>query len=346
VSIDDADAALRITEAGRQRVLARLRDAVAEQMRAHGGLEELDPETLEQLLQDGIGDAGAALWRISLAEGAADEFGIDVHEALSHPAVEVAAQLIGAPGEPEPVDARWLADMSEPEPAWGDPAVPPPPGNDDEPEMYIPPGYEADGEAPGADAPPVDAWGAPLDETAAWQPVEPDPESDPEPPAAEPEPEPEPAPEPPAPEREPEPDPEPPAPEPLAPPPVIAPSPAAIAVPQALRVAAVHTSGIESLKAGDEDIELRLSEAGLDVIKRSSGIAIGRLDWGEITAIEVQEPGKRGRRRRKSKNRSLQVDTGGGQASFELVGLSDEETAEHLEPLLSRLRASGALARG
>jgi hypothetical protein len=63
-------------------------------------------------------------------------------------------------------------------------------------------------------------------------------------------------------------------------------------------------------------------------------------------AIEVQEPGKRGRRRRKSKNRSLQVDTGGGQASFELVGLSDEETAEHLEPLLSRLRASGALARG
>jgi hypothetical protein len=327
VSIDDADAALRITEAGRQRVLARLQDAVAEQLQTQGGLGELDPETLDQLLQEGIGDAGPALWRISLAEGAADEFGIDVADALAHPAVAVAEQLIGVPvepgfepepePEPEPVEAPWLAAISEPDVEWEDPSGPASAGGGDEPEMYIPPGYEADQEAAAAAA-----------EEAA----------------PEPEPAPEPAPEPVIPEPEPEPEPVPVVVASPVPPSVVAPSPAAIAVPQALRIAAVHTSGIESLKAGDADIELRLSEAGLDVIKRSSGIAIGRLDWGEITAIEVQEPGKRGRRRRKSKGRALQVDTSGGQAAFELVGLSDEESAEHLEPLLSRLRASGALA--
>ena len=287
MSIDDADAALQIIEAGRQRVLARLEEAVADQLRLHGGLEELDPATLDELLTAGVGDAGASLWRISLAEGAANHFGVSVSEALHHPAIDAAEQLIGLPQEDSAVMAP---ETPEPEP-------------EPEPEPTVP------------------------------EPVEPEP-AVPEPVATEPEPvpaEPEPIPQPVIPEPEPE--------------PVPAPaSPAAIAVPQALRIAAIHTTGIESLQSGDEDIELRLSDAGLDVIKRSSGITIGRLDWGEITALEVQEPGRRGRRRRKSKNRSLQVDTGGGQAAFELVGLSDEETAEHLEPLLARLRASGALA--
>ena len=177
------------------------------------------------------------------------------------------------------------------------------------------------------------AWPEPAPEPAEANPTPDQLAAPPEP--AEPEPVPEPAPQPIVPEPEPAP---------VTTPAASTPSAAALAVPQALRIAAIHTTGIESLQAGDEDIELRLSEVGLDVIKRSSGIAIGRLDWGEITALEVQEPGRRGRRRRKTKNRSLQVDTGGGQAAFELVGLSDEETAEHLEPLLARLRASGALA--
>jgi hypothetical protein len=284
VSIDDADATLQIIEAGRQRVYARLQEAVADQMRFHGGLEELDPATLDELLAQGVGDAGASLWRISLAEGAADHFGIPVSEALHHPVIDAAEQLIGLPQEHPATEA--------PESSWPEPEPEP------EPEPVVP---------------------------------EPEPEPEPEPIAAEPEPV----------VPEPEPEPEPVIPEPDPTPAV---SPAAIAVPQALRIAAIHTTGIESLEAGDEDIELRLSEAGLDVIKRSSGIAIGRLDWAEITALEVQEPGKRGRRRRKSKNRTLQVDTGGGQAEFELVGLSDEESNEHLEPLLARLRASGALA--
>jgi hypothetical protein len=386
VSIDDADAALQIIEAGRQRVFARLEEAVADQMQLHGGLDELDRATLDELLAAGVGDAGASLWRISLAEGAADHFGISVSDALQHPAIDAAEQLIGLPQvEPAPEYPAAVA----PETPWTDPAPDPwaAPEPDAEPELYIPPGYEDDlatGDAEAAPGPAaVDTWGAPLDETPVAEPFVPDPEPfvpdagpfipdagpfipdagpfipDPEPfiPDAgpfipDPEPVPEPTPEPVIPEpviheTEAEPAPALPEPEPVAPPapPTPAPvSPAAIAIPQALRIAAIHSSGIESLQAGDEDIELRLSEAGLDVIKRSSGIAIGRLDWGEITALEVQEPGKRGRRRRKTKNRSLQVDTSGGQAAFELVGLSDEETAEHLEPMLARLRASGALA--
>jgi hypothetical protein len=334
VSIDDADAALQIIDAGRQRVLARLREAVADQMRRHGGLDELDPATLDELLAQGVGDAGASLWRISLAEGAADHFGISVSDALRHPVIDAAEQLIGLPEEyPAAATPETSWAEAEAEPAAPDPWTTPEP--DAEPELYVPPGYEDDlAAATASDPEPApDPWGA-----------LPEPELEPEPFFLEPEPEPEPT--------EPEPVPQPflPEPEPVTTPMVSTPapaapvSPAAIAVPQALRIAAIHTTGIESLQAGDEDIELRLSEAGLDVIKRSSGIAIGRLDWGEITALEVQEPGKRGRRRRKSKNRSLQVDTGGGQAAFELVGLSDEETAEHLEPLLARLRASGALA--
>ena len=105
-------------------------------------------------------------------------------------------------------------------------------------------------------------------------------------------------------------------------------------------MAAVHTGGIETLKAGDKDLELRLSGAGLDVIRRSSGAAIGRLDWSEVTAIDLDEPKKRLRGR---KSRALNVRTSRGQAGFELPGLTDEEAAEHLEPMLERLRESGQL---
>ena len=48
---------------------------------------------------------------------------------------------------------------------------------------------------------------------------------------------------------------------------------------QALRLSAVHVSGIESLRNGESDLELRFSDAGLDLLKASSGAAIGRLLW-------------------------------------------------------------------
>ena len=107
---------------------------------------------------------------------------------------------------------------------------------------------------------------------------------------------------------------------------------------QALRLSAVHLGGIETLYQGDDDLELRLSEAGLDVLKRSNGAAIGRLEWSEIETVSLPAP-KRGLRNRR-RSRELHVSTGRGQAQFELPGLTDDELHEHLEPTLARLRGT------
>jgi hypothetical protein len=107
---------------------------------------------------------------------------------------------------------------------------------------------------------------------------------------------------------------------------------------QALRLSAVHLGGIETLYQGDDDLELRLSEAGLDVLKRSNGAAIGRLEWSEIETVSLPAP-KRGLRSRR-RSRELHVSTGRGQAQFELPGLTDDELHDHLEPTLARLRGT------
>ena len=102
-----------------------------------------------------------------------------------------------------------------------------------------------------------------------------------------------------------------------------------------LRLGAVHVSGIETLRPGERDIELRLSDVGLDVLKRSSGAAIGRLGWSEIETIELPAP-RRGLRTRR-RYRELHVSTGRGQAQFELPGLTEEELADHVRPMLDGL---------
>ena len=59
-----------------------------------------------------------------------------------------------------------------------------------------------------------------------------------------------------------------------------------------------------------------------------------------MTAVELEQ-NRKGLRGKKS--RTMQVRTSRGQAAFELPGLTDEEATEHLEPMLKRLRDSGAL---
>jgi hypothetical protein len=315
MSIDEPDAALRIVEAGRRRVHRRLHDAFARQIAGHRDLGDVDPDMLERLVNDGADRAGASLWRIALAEGAADEFGIGVAEALTHPAVNAAEQLLDPPAEPlpPPADAGLPAETLR---------------QDLEPDLAEPvPASWEDGTAsePGAVEP--DPWAAPEAQVQALGAAEPEP-------APEPElvPEPESVPEP---ELVPEAES---APAPLAEPAPADPAPA----PSAIRVAAVHTGGIESLKEGEKDLELRFSDAGLDVIKASTGIAIGRLEWREVTSVELAGP-RRGLRRRAP---ALDVRTARGQATFDLPGLTEDETSEHLEPMLERLRAAGALASG
>jgi hypothetical protein len=325
MSIEDSDAALRIVEAGRQRVLARMRDAFAHQAAAHTDLGEIDPAVLDRLVHEAADQAGTSVWRIALAEGAADEFGVGLSEALAHPAVAAAEQLVG-PAE-DLATAKPLTDAPEPV-APAEPVAPP------EPVADAPEPAAAEPIAAPEPTPAADPWEAPESEEAEEQAAAgtwggPASEPEPEPATAihEPLPEPEQAPEPPAAEPEP-------ATETAA--------EAAAGQPQALRIPAVHTSGIETLKQGDKDLELRLSDAGLDVLRQSTGVAIGRLDWAEITNVEIEQT-KKGLRGRK-RSQTLQVKTARGQATFELPGLTDEESSEHLQPMLDRLRVSGILS--
>lgn len=105
--------------------------------------------------------------------------------------------------------------------------------------------------------------------------------------------------------------------------------------PGAVRVAAVHLGGIESLRRGESDIELRFSDSGLDVLKASTGAPIGRLQWGEIETVSVSRPH---RGVRAGRRRELHISTGRGRASFELPGLGDRQLHEQLEPLLAHWR--------
>jgi hypothetical protein len=97
----------------------------------------------------------------------------------------------------------------------------------------------------------------------------------------------------------------------------------------------VHLGGIESLRQGETDLELRFYAAGLDVLKASSGGAVGRLEWTEIENVSFS----RSRRTlRAGRRRELRVETARGRATFELPGLSDRQLQEELEPLLTRWR--------
>jgi hypothetical protein len=105
---------------------------------------------------------------------------------------------------------------------------------------------------------------------------------------------------------------------------------------QALRLSAVHVSGIESLRNGESDLELRFSDAGLDLLKASSGAAIGRLLWSEIHGVEVTSSRKGLRPGRRV--RELRVRAQSGLATFQLPGMTSEQVNQHLEPVLARLR--------
>jgi hypothetical protein len=109
---------------------------------------------------------------------------------------------------------------------------------------------------------------------------------------------------------------------------------------QALRMSAVHMSGIESLGNGESDLELRFSDSGLDLLKASSGAAIGRLLWSDIHSVEVANS-RRGLRPGR-RVPELHVRAQSGRATFQLPGMSSDQVNQHLEPVLARLRDAGS----
>ncbi len=231
MSADSEQAATeRIVLQGRQELHARLRAAILRQVGSAPEPMTLEASQLDQLVESAATRAGGVLWRRCLAGAATAELGLDLADAISHPAVQHAHELSGAP----PFERVAL----EP------PVVPPAP---------------ADG---AAGAPPT-----PL---------------------------------------------------------------------QALRLAAVHLGGIESLRNGESDLELRFSDAGLDLLKPSSGAAIGRLVWSEIHSVEVASS-RRGLRPGR-RVPELHVRAQSGRATFQLPGTTSEQVSSYLEPVLAYLR--------
>jgi hypothetical protein len=293
----------RIADRGREVLLARLRVAFEETAAAHSGLVQLDRPQLERMAQDAVDRAGGALWRRSLAEAAMNELDIPLAEAYDHPAVRRAQEMLGVPAY-DSAERR-----ARPVPAAPVPAAPAPAA----PVQAVP--APASRRAPAA--PPREP-GVPAQPPA--QPRKPD---TPAPPPAQP--------------RKPDAPAQPPAqpPEPDAPPDPVAPL-----APDAIRVRAIHLEGIETLRPGARNIELRFSDIGVDVIDTHSGESIGRLTWPEIVSLELPRP-RRSLRRRRGSGPELMVMTDRGLARFELRGISDEEAREHLAPVFERAQGSG-----
>ncbi len=210
----------QIAERAREDLHARLRAAFERQLATTPPTVAPPEGQLAELVDAAAGRAGAVLWRRCLAGAASDALGIGLAEAVSHPAVLRAHELVGAP---------------------------------------------------------------------PYEPVQPTPVA------------------------------------------VAAPDPN----PRAVRLAAIHLGGIESLAKGESDLELRFSEAGLDVLKSSSGAGIWRLEWSEIETVSFSRA-RRGLRA--GRRQELRVATVRGRISFRLPGMTDRRLREQLEPLLAHWR--------
>ena len=265
-------AAEQIAQRGLQELRRRLQTAIAGQVAQDAQGIILSASELDELVSRAAQRAGAELWRRSLAQAGSEILGIGLGEAIGHPAVRTAHQIVGAP----PYDEGALLRTGLAPPAAE--AGAPPSGPD-----------VATGDTPGTEAAPS------LQPTRFSE----------DPPAGEP---------------------------------VTSPATSARDLtgdgetPGALRVEAVHMGGIDSLRVGERDLEIRLSAEGIDVLKRSSGAAIGHLLWNEID--EVQTPRTRHGLRRVQE---LHLDTPSGRASFELPGISEEQLSDELLPLIDQL---------
>jgi hypothetical protein len=99
------DSAQRIAEKGREALRERLRQAFEEAATSHAAVLDLSPERLEQMFERAADMADGLQWRRALAAVAAEDLGIGLGEALDHPAVARAQELVGAPSYEEGLTA-------------------------------------------------------------------------------------------------------------------------------------------------------------------------------------------------------------------------------------------------
>ncbi len=345
------ETAQQIADRGRDALIARLRPAFQEAAAAHSDVLDLAPEQLDAMVERAVERADGLQWRRALASVATEQLGISLGEALGHPAVVRAQELAGAPSYEES-----LAQLG---PLPGASAKPATAADAPVAEADASPVTEAGAPADEIDAPPgTGAQGTDEDET-------PDPvaaaESDdpmtaltdagtlaPPPPSAEDQ-----APAPALPfsehdadaahddaghddEYEYEDEDESELPQSTAEYEALGPyeDEEDYDEDDALRVAVIHLGGIANLAPAERNIELQMSEDGLDIV-RGGGEILGRLDWNQVKALEVPTP--RGRRRmRRGASTHLIVRTARGDASFEVPEVTPPELQQHLAPIVAR----------
>jgi hypothetical protein len=103
---------------------------------------------------------------------------------------------------------------------------------------------------------------------------------------------------------------------------------------ETVRLAVIHLGGVANLGAGERDVELRISQFGLDIV-RGAEEPLGRLTWRDIRTLRVP-PNKGLRRRRRDGRAHLVIHTDHGDASFEVPAVAPEELREHLAPIVER----------
>ena len=285
-------------------------------------------ETLEQLeamVQRDADRADGLQWRRALAAVAADELGIGLGEALAHPAVARAQAIVGAPSYEKSL-AQLNADQREnggehtaktaqrgKDGARGDQTVEPPDRTAEHTRADAATDAEtadSPGSHPDARDNPADRYSKPDDATNAEDAdEEATDEEDADGEAADHE------------DDEDQDDTE----------------QRQQAGPfRSFRLPAIHLGGIANLAPADADLALRFSAEGVDIIRGRGQVALGRLTWAEISALQL--PAQRGLlRRRRGTNADLVIRTEQGDASFEIPGVTTEQLEEQLEPARRRI---------
>jgi hypothetical protein len=318
------ETAQQIADRGREALIARLRPAFQEAAAAHSDVLDLAPEQLDAMVERAVERADGLQWRRALASVATEQLGISLGEALGHPAVVRAQELAGAPSYEESLAALG-----------------PLPGVSSKPEeIDSPPGTGAEGTDEDELPDHVALVDVGVEDGLSDEVIEEEEEEEEATPQALPfaehdadteyhaateddvegghadEPE----------------------------PPQSTAEYAALGPfedeeeydedEDALRVAVIHLGGIANLAPAERNIELQMSEDGLDIV-RGGGEILGRLDWDQVKALEVPTP--KGRRRmRRGASTHLIVRTARGDASFEVPEVSPPELQQHLAPIVAR----------
>jgi hypothetical protein len=102
---DPDQTAREIADQGRDALVGRLRPAFELAVEARADTLTLDDEQLERMVQRAADRADGLQWRRALASVASEQMGIGLGEALAHPAVVRAHELVGAPSYEEALAA-------------------------------------------------------------------------------------------------------------------------------------------------------------------------------------------------------------------------------------------------